>query len=56
MKTKTFDAVEMKRRGALEVYELLKDMSPEEQVAFWREETEKLRKEQQAIRARRKAS
>lgn len=56
MKTKTFDCVEMKRRGALEVYELLKNMSAEEQVAFWRQETENLRNEQLAVRARRKAS
>ena len=56
MKTKAFDCVEMKRRGALEIYELLKDMSPEEQVAFWKQETQKLREEQQAVRARRKAS
>ena len=56
MLTKTFDAIEMKRRGALEVYELLKDLSSEEQVAFWKEETDKLREEQKAVRARRKAS
>ena len=54
MKTKTFDCVEMKRRGALEVYELLKDLSPDEQVAFWKAETDKLREEQKPMRARRK--
>ena len=56
MRTKTFDAVEMKRRGALEVYELLKDLSPDEQVAFWKAETDKLREEQKEVRTRRKAS
>jgi hypothetical protein len=46
-KTKTFDAVEMKRRGAERSHEQTKDMTPEEQLAFWRQRTEALRKRQQ---------
>ena len=45
MKTKTFDCVEMKRKGAERVYQLVKDMTPEEEIEFWRRGTEKLRKE-----------
>ena len=37
MKTKTFDCVQMKREGALRIYERLKGMTVEEQVAYWRE-------------------
>lgn len=42
MTSKGIDCVEMKRRGAERVYELIKDMTVEEEFAFWREETEKL--------------
>lgn len=51
MKTKTFDCVEMKRRGAEYVYSITKDMTPEEEVEFWRQRTEELRQEQQRLRA-----
>lgn len=36
MKTKTFDCVEMMHRGGLRVYEETKDMTVEEELAFWR--------------------
>jgi hypothetical protein len=39
MKTKTkkkFDCVEMMHEGALRIYEETKDMSVEEEVAYWR--------------------
>ncbi len=45
-KKKTFDCVEMKRRGAALVYERLKDMSEEEELEYWRRRTEEMRKEQ----------
>jgi hypothetical protein len=44
MKTKTFDRVEMKRRGAAKVREKLRGMTEEEQIAFWRKATLDLRK------------
>lgn len=47
MKTKDFDCVEMKRRGADALYQKLKDMTPEEQLAFWKTGTEELRRRQQ---------
>jgi hypothetical protein len=45
MKTKTFDCVEMKRVGAKRVYQLIKDLTPDEELEFWRHGTEKLRQE-----------
>ena len=43
MKTKTFDCVEMKRRGSLEVYETVKSMTVEEEIVYWRDTTDALR-------------
>lgn len=34
---KEFDCVAMKRAGAARVYETTKDMTPEEELAFWRQ-------------------
>ena len=45
MKTKTFDCVEMKRKGAERVYRIVKDMSLKEEEAFWEHGTQELRKE-----------
>lgn len=52
---KTFDAVEMKRRGAERIYEITKDMTAEEELAFWHEQSEALRRLQQAVLASRKS-
>ena len=49
---KKFDCVEMKRRGAALVYERLKGVSPEEEIEYWRQRTEDLRKEQAEAKAR----
>jgi hypothetical protein len=46
MKTKVFDCVEMKRRGALRIYEETKDLSFDEQVEYWRRRSEEFRCEQ----------
>ena len=51
-KKKTFDCVEMKRRGAALVYERLKAMSEEEEIEYWGRRTEELREEQAEARAR----
>ena len=37
MATKTFDCVEMKRKCAQRVYEQIKGMTREEELAYWRE-------------------
>jgi len=52
MKTKTFDCVEMMHQGARHVEELLNGKTPAEELAFWRERTEGLRKLQKQLRAK----
>ena len=49
-KIKIFDCVEMKRRGAERIYKQIVKMTPEEQLAFWRERTELLQKRQQGVK------
>ena len=49
-KDKPFDCVEMKRAAAAQIHELTKDMTVEEEVEFWRKETELLLAEQEAAR------
>ena len=46
MKEKTFDCVEMKRKGAEAVAKVLKDRTVEEQKVFWQKKTELLRIQQ----------
>ncbi len=43
-KTKEFDCVEMKRKGARKVYKATKGMSIEEEVAYWQKRTEEARR------------
>ena len=52
MKTKTFDCVEMKRRCAEYVYGIIKDMTPEQEIEYWRRQTEEYRKERSERQAR----
>ena len=51
MKTKTFDCVEMKRRGAEEVQAALAGLTPEEELAFWQSGTAQLERRQAEVRA-----
>lgn len=53
---KTIDCVEMKHKGAEKVQAMLANMTLDEQVAYWELRGKELRKQQAAIRARRKAS
>ena len=55
MKNKTFDCVEMKRRGAAGVQERIAKMTPEQELDFWRNETEALRRRQDELRQARAA-
>ena len=50
---KTFDCVKMKRRGAERIYKQIVNMTLEEQLTFWQERTELLRKRQQTVKTRR---
>lgn len=54
MQTKTFDCVEMKRRGGRRVYEQIKGMTAEEELAFWRDRSASL--DHRIDAARQKAS
>jgi hypothetical protein len=47
MKVKTFDCVEMQHRGAAAIREKTRGMTPQEELAFWKERTKALRKRQQ---------
>ena len=44
MKTKTFDCVQMKRRGAERITKNLEGKTFEEKLKYWQSGTEKLRK------------
>jgi hypothetical protein len=44
MKTKDFDCVEMKRKGAERVHAATKGMTVEEEVEYWRSRTEEARR------------
>ncbi len=50
MKAKKFDCVEMKRRGAELVQQRLAGMTREEQLEYWRQRTEVLRRRQAELR------
>ena len=52
---KGFDCVEMKRRGAARIYEITKNMTVEEELAYWRKETAKLKREMEQAKVKRLA-
>jgi hypothetical protein len=49
-KKKSFDCVEMMHEGALRIYEKTKDMTKEEELAYWRERAEAARREHPRLR------
>jgi len=49
MKTKTFDCVQMKRRGAEAVRKQLEGTSPDEQLEYWQKGTAELKKLQKQL-------
>jgi hypothetical protein len=51
MKTKKFDCVEMKRRGAERVHNIIKDMTPQQELEYWRKRSEEFKQEQEHLRA-----
>jgi hypothetical protein len=48
-KTKTFDCIEMKRLASQRIYQRLKDMTLEQEVAYWRERSQLFREEQERL-------
>jgi hypothetical protein len=51
MKTKTFDAPDMKRRGQEALWAHLEGMTADEQRAFWRRQNDELREWQRQLQA-----
>ena len=51
MKTKAFDCVEMKRRGAEYVFSIIQNMTPAEELEYWQSRTRELRQEQARLRS-----
>lgn len=50
MKNKSFDCVEMKHKAAEKIYEKMKKMSREEQIAYWKERSEEFIKRHKEAR------
>ena len=49
---KGFDCIRMQDEAALAIYEEIKDMTPDEKLAYWAEQTRLMREEQQRHRAK----
>lgn len=54
MKTKIFDCVEMKRKGAERVVERIEGMTLEEQLNYWQEGTARLRERKNKLASKQK--
>lgn len=50
MKTKRFDCVEMKRRGAELVRKRLAGMTLQEEIEYWRKRSEQFQRNQERLR------
>jgi hypothetical protein len=50
MKTKKFDCVQMKRRGAAKVREQTATLTREQELRFWQERSQQLRQQQEALK------
>jgi hypothetical protein len=51
---KEFDCVEMKRKGAERLQKKLAGLTLQEELKFWQERTEELKKEQESLRKSRR--
>ena len=56
MKKKTFDCVEMQDKAGAEIYEETKDMTFEEQLAYWKEQDRLLVERREQARAKRQTA
>jgi hypothetical protein len=52
MKTKAFDCVEMKRRGAEAVRQRTAGMTPKQEIEYWRKRGEEFHHEQLRLKAK----
>ena len=53
-KKKTFDCIAMKERSEKVIYERLKGMSLDEQIAYWKTRSDELRRRREAALAQRR--
>ncbi len=53
MKTKTFDCVEMKHRGAEKLKEKIERLTVQQELAFWAERSNELKQRQATAKAHR---
>mgnify|MGYP001086793398 CR=1 FL=1 len=56
MPKKTFDCIELQHQGGARIRAVTKDMTAEEQIAYWKTRTEKLRQLQREVRGKRKSA
>lgn len=49
MKSKSFDCVEMKRKGAEAVYQKIATLTVEQQLEYWRKGSDSLRQQMQLV-------
>ena len=49
MKNKSFDCVEMKRKGAEVIYQKVASLSVEQQLEYWRKGSDSLRKQMKSV-------
>ena len=49
MKNKSFDCVEMKRKGAEAVYQKVASLSKEQQLEYWRQGSVSLKAQKQSV-------
>jgi hypothetical protein len=50
MKNKSFDCVEMKRKGAEVIYQKVASLSVEQQLEYWRKGSDSLRKQMKPVK------
>ncbi len=55
MKTKTFDCVEMKHRGAETLKEKIERLTVQQELAFWAERSHELKQRQATAKAHRES-
>ena len=56
MKKKEFDCVEMQHKAGEQIYEETKDMTPEEELAYWEEQNRLFEERMRNLRAQRKSA
>lgn len=55
-KKKSFDCVEMMHEGALRIYEETKDMTEEEELAYWERKNQEMRQRYPRLKGREDAA